>query len=141
MRISDWSSDVCSSDLRDRSRSGGERIVDKVDPALIAIIILALQADAHRRSEQLVAAILIGKQVRFGPLEAEVQRVGRHDRRQHRLIGGHGIAGIDEPLRDAARNRRRDRSEERRVGKEGVSTCRPRWSPYLYKKNKKKKKN
>src|SRR3546814_20827371 len=22
------------------------------------------------------------------------------------------------------------RSEERRVGKEGVSTCRPRWSPY-----------
>src|SRR3546814_7155897 len=24
----------------------------------------------------------------------------------------------------------RDRSEERRVGKEGVSTCRSRWSPY-----------
>src|SRR3546814_46818 len=28
------------------------------------------------------------------------------------------------------------RSEERRVGKECVSTCRSRWSPYLYKKNK-----
>src|SRR3546814_12623196 len=27
------------------------------------------------------------------------------------------------------------RSEERRVGKEGVSTCRYRWSPYYYKKN------
>src|SRR3546814_15592451 len=27
------------------------------------------------------------------------------------------------------------RSEERRVGKEGVSTCRSRWSPYHYKKN------
>src|SRR3546814_13748663 len=26
------------------------------------------------------------------------------------------------------------RSEERRVGKECVSTCRPRWSPYHYKK-------
>src|SRR3546814_13573155 len=26
------------------------------------------------------------------------------------------------------------RSEERRVGKEGVSTCRSRWSPYNYKK-------
>src|SRR3546814_4482410 len=26
--------------------------------------------------------------------------------------------------------RRRDRSEERRVGKECVSTCRSRWSPY-----------
>src|SRR3546814_2844006 len=29
------------------------------------------------------------------------------------------------------------RSEERRVGKEGVSTCRSRWSPYHYKKKKK----
>src|SRR3546814_16846971 len=30
------------------------------------------------------------------------------------------------------------RSEERRVGKECVSTCRSRWSPYHYKKNKRK---
>src|SRR3546814_17337518 len=29
------------------------------------------------------------------------------------------------------------RSEERRVGKECVSTCRSRWSPYYEKKNKK----
>src|SRR3546814_13733123 len=29
---------------------------------------------------------------------------------------------------------RRSRSEERRVGKECVSTCRSRWSPYHYKK-------
>src|SRR3546814_12657391 len=29
------------------------------------------------------------------------------------------------------------RSEERRVGKECVSTCRSRWSPYPYKKNQK----
>src|SRR3546814_18230672 len=28
-----------------------------------------------------------------------------------------------------------DRSEERRVGTECVSTCRSRWSPYHYKKN------
>src|SRR3546814_11244972 len=28
-----------------------------------------------------------------------------------------------------------DRSEERRVGKECVSTCRSRWSPYHYKHN------
>src|SRR3546814_17359033 len=32
------------------------------------------------------------------------------------------------------------RSEERRVGKECVSTCRSRWSPYHSKKNKKNKK-
>src|SRR3546814_14831144 len=31
---------------------------------------------------------------------------------------------------------REDRSEERRVGKECVSTCRSRWSPYHYKENK-----
>src|SRR3546814_19811537 len=31
------------------------------------------------------------------------------------------------------------RSEERRVGKECVSKCRSRWSPYQYKKKKKKK--
>src|SRR3546814_11123315 len=35
---------------------------------------------------------------------------------------------------------RKPRSEERRVGKECVSTCRYRWSPYHYKKNKKKSK-
>src|SRR3546814_12085921 len=35
-----------------------------------------------------------------------------------------------------------DRSEERRVGKECVSTCRSRWSPYHYKnKNREKQKH
>src|SRR3546814_20392055 len=33
---------------------------------------------------------------------------------------------------------RTTRSEERRVGKEGVSTCRSRWSPYHNKKKRKK---
>src|SRR3546814_11284050 len=33
------------------------------------------------------------------------------------------------------------RSEERRVGKEGVGTCRSRWWPYSYKKNKNRKKH
>src|SRR3546814_17229653 len=32
------------------------------------------------------------------------------------------------------------RSEERRVGKEAVSTCKSRWSPYHYKKKKQKHK-
>src|SRR3546814_12540605 len=34
----------------------------------------------------------------------------------------------------AAHKEKRGRSEERRVGKECVSTCRSRWSPYHYKK-------
>src|SRR3546814_1602158 len=33
-------------------------------------------------------------------------------------------------LRDLARSAFTERSEERRVGKECVSTCRSRWSPY-----------
>src|SRR3546814_12228054 len=49
----------------------------------------------------------------------------------------HGLAGIeleDEALMLAAvaiiRQHRDERSEERRVGNECVSTCRSRWSPY-----------
>src|SRR3546814_15391718 len=50
-------------------------------------------------------------------------------------LGGIGL--ILQPLRLNVGHRRRaayrpsgDRSEERRVGKECVSTCRSRWSPY-----------
>src|SRR3546814_13396771 len=44
------------------------------------------------------------------------------------------------PRAVAAEFWRFSRSEERRVGKECVSTCRSRWSPYHTKKNKKQKK-
>src|SRR3546814_3294144 len=70
MRISDWSSDVCSSDL----------------PALP---FLGQPRGIARRGEE------------------------------------HGGTDRRPPARSAVR-----RSEERRVGKECVSTCRSRWSPY-----------
>src|SRR3546814_4129566 len=73
MRISDWSSDVCSSDL----------------------------AAAPHHVEGRQAEV---PQHRLQPLQ-----IGAQDRRD---IGADG------------------RSEERRVGKECVSTCRSRWSPY-----------
>src|SRR3546814_12160080 len=38
-------------------------------------------------------------------------------------------------VRASSPTRGGNRSEERRVGHEGVSTCRSRWSPYHYKKN------
>src|SRR3546814_17991163 len=85
MRISDWSSDVCSSDLGPRRR--------------------------HRRRTGPVA------RHRRGP-----GAVGRDDARR-RLTVVSGCAAL----------RPRPRSEERRVGKEWVSTCRSRWSPYPYK--------
>src|SRR3546814_18403817 len=85
MRISDWSSDVCSSDLN------GRRI------------------DAHRRA--------MCQQKADQAIERPVRTIGRH-------------------VVIAAEQRDAKRSEERRVGKECVSTCRSRWSPYHYKKNK-----
>src|SRR3546814_1705098 len=83
LRISDWSSDVCSSDLIDLHMGD---IVCKFD------------------GERLV--------LRHGsdPLPAE-KRSLNYNKPTHRVV-------------DSAR------SEERRVGKECVSTCRTRWSPY-----------
>src|SRR3546814_17270889 len=93
MRISDWSSDVCSSDL-DEQREG---------------VKVLLQALAERR-------------------------IGRRDQ------AGHWIWDLAEMTREvheeyaAQRWPETKRSEERRVGKECVSTCRSRWSPTHYKK-------
>src|SRR3546814_7680840 len=93
MRISDWSSDVCSSDLSGRTDAGvhARRQVAHVD--------LDYAITPFRLSEALNA------QLRPDP-----------------------VAIID------CRTVNDDRSEERRVGKECVSTCRSRWSPYHYKK-------
>src|SRR3546814_6364039 len=84
MRISDWSSDVCSSDL-------------------------LVQLDDDRAPDEVAGRSYIQ------PL--------------HALLAKH-------PIKDAKwflseqNTFARDRSEERRVGKECVSTCRSRWSPY-----------
>src|SRR3546814_16860054 len=49
--------------------------------------------------------------------------------------GGAFSQGAFETLVEYARERRFTRSDARRVGKEGVSTSRSRWSPYPSKKN------
>src|SRR3546814_1524018 len=85
MRISDWSSDVCSSDLG-----------------------WAAQKRASRRAP--------------GPSLARHRSCGKS------LVL---VAQIEAHCRGAAEAPHRSvRSEERRVGKECVSTCRSRWSPY-----------
>src|SRR3546814_13651101 len=92
MRISDWSSDVCSSDL---DKPPGSRI----------------QEPPPRRA---------------GPPSA-TQHFVTHGRRTIRH------APNADPKIDREPRRRKDRprrSEERRVGKECVSTCRSRWSTY-----------
>src|SRR3546814_5415925 len=94
MRISDWSSDVCSSDLWHHERRG---------------------AVADRYHEQAGGR-------RLGPVQ------GRQVRQPARPCRGQQTVGTDPACRDGPDRRRR--SEERRVGKECVSTCRSRWSPY-----------
>src|SRR3546814_17851024 len=96
MRISDWSSDVCSSDLFE-----GERH-----------FVLTHHTGVH--------CILTGEIAAIGE-PADGKRVGAGGGRGE---GEHGIGGL------AAIIVLTDRSEERRVGKEGVSTGRSRWSPY-----------
>src|SRR3546814_2764572 len=81
MRISDWSSDVCSSDLH--------AFVDRA-------------ADRHHLAD------------RFHGRGQKRLRALELFKRKTRNLGDDII----------------DRSEERRVGKECVSTCRSRWSPY-----------
>src|SRR3546814_15345086 len=99
MRISDWSSDVCSSDLHLRCRRPPR-------PAFEHEV-----AQALRRAP--------GE-----PLD-DVRDL-RHAPRAHHLA--------DRDHAVTAPRHRRVRSEERRVGKGCVSTCRSRWAPYLSKK-------
>src|SRR3546814_19536726 len=97
MRISDWSSDVCSSDLD----LGAMAAIGHADH----VIDLDLATGAHTKIA----------------LDAGVE-IDRHG----------GVAAVRRRLavpRRAARGKAADRSEERRVGKEWVCTCRSRWSP------------
>src|SRR3546814_13062107 len=108
MRISDWSSDGCSSDLKDRAGFGFARILERA---------IGL--------ERAVPAAGQDEQRRAVPVEA----------RDLQIAGVAADIGIDEAclgmrLVEAAIDQDIvERSEERRVGKECVSTCRSRWSP------------
>src|SRR3546814_8643471 len=123
VRISDWSSDVCSSDLR--------RIValQRVHHlSLIATRCAGELADGGR-------ARFTRQRIDEGDAPAGfVDREAEHGRcvaltfiaaGSVRLLGSH-IAALN--LRDPVA-RIVPRSEDRRVGKECVSTCSSRWSP------------
>src|SRR3546814_11564987 len=112
MRISDWSSDVCSSDLG----FGG----------------LCSSGFGFGQGSD---CFLFGCAVGGGSLEAEAVVSGFEDvavmSQPVEQGGGHlGITEHAGPFAEAEIGGDDDRSEERRVGKESVSTCRSRWSPY-----------
>src|SRR3546814_19480899 len=102
MRISDWSSDVCSSDLEHEVGPGPAR-----EDVLAEVRAVDRAPDPSRRRLELVVA------------------EGREVAEERRLVVERGAAQREEAL-DVP-----ERSEERRVGKEGVSTGRSRGSPYL----------
>src|SRR3546814_13062498 len=102
MRISDWSSDVCSSDLiaPRGCRAGGPHDLALVDRRPAGQDVQQRRLAGERRADD--AEDLAGNDVDVDPGEQ-----------------------FDRPVA---------RSEERSVGKEGVSTCRTRWLKYHSKK-------
>src|SRR3546814_19605563 len=95
MRISDWSSDVCSSDL-------GEPADGRANETF------ARPVGCQQRQQQALAVPR--------PVPVLIEAADDH---AHRRLFDAGAEVGDHDIR----------SEERRVGKECVSTCRYRWSP------------
>src|SRR3546814_18326446 len=107
MRISDWSSDVCSSDLVD------DTVLECLEGAV------GIRGDddgierAGNRALQQVEAI--------AAMKVQIKEKDIRHRRLQMRFGGTEIAKDLQPL-----HRRPQRTEERRVGKECVRTCRTR---------------
>src|SRR3546814_11380034 len=108
MRISDWSSDVCSSDLGGAARND-----------FLAQLLADLTGRAVVRHEIAEASALGAARMAWDALGFGDWRTPDAARFEPELA----------PERRAAIGRGWG-SEERRVGKECVSTCRSRWSPY-----------
>src|SRR3546814_10479879 len=95
VRISDWSSDVCSSDLETINLSDYEFWIVVNHP-------LFKEAECWTRARDVIDSEL----------------------------GNRCAVGLEFYSKADIRVARAERSEERRVGKECVSTCRSRWAPY-----------
>src|SRR3546814_14367988 len=107
MRISDWSSDGCSSDLLRDLLDAGKHVE------------FFQKAVQGRKNILISGAAGSGKTTLYKGL---IQLIPPHER----LLTIEDTRELVVP----------HRSEERRVGKEGVSTCRSRWWPSDSKKNK-----
>src|SRR3546814_19384142 len=118
MRISDWSSDVCSSDLCAGKVSG--------------LLTVGAGAAALAGGPTAVAALATPFLTLFACSQSEM-RLDIKDRMGFcHKVGTYcssSFLGICKTRCTAYCCFESNRSEERRVGKEGVSPCRYRWSP------------
>src|SRR3546814_20455923 len=110
MRMSDWSPDVCSSDLpfhHSGPESFDEAVRGRAKPAreVETAIIFQVERDTAAGAQHDIGRVR-RRGIATCPIYADYlgAMIGEH----------HGAKG----------------SEERRVGKECVSKCRSRWSPY-----------
>src|SRR3546814_20757943 len=123
MRISDWSSDVCSSDLLCRWRNANRPDKALGPGGLVTGGIFGVCRNPLYLGNMLIYA---GVFLMHGhPLVVALGIIS------YFLIYQSIIAAEEFFLRGKFGQAYADyRSEERRVGKECVSTCRSRWSPY-----------
>src|SRR3546814_16903189 len=118
MRISDWSSDVCSSDLFGVIASSVSEIALRAD-------IVFLSLPSINEVEQVCTELRLLAQP--GPLKTIVDMSTSDLERTRKLamkLQAQGVVVVDAPVA-----RSRARSEERRVGKGWCRTWRTRWWP------------
>src|SRR3546814_15369624 len=106
MRISDWSSDVCSSDLLQDQLQLFVHFEEALAAATPSVGVAAAATTEGESDANQINRYLLKK---VDELELSV--------RSANCLKNDNIIYLG------------DRSEERRVGKECVSTCRSRWSP------------
>src|SRR3546814_18735511 len=112
MRISDWSSDVCSSDLEDSA-------VFAIDVGLAPGVFVTPTDDL-----KVVGSVLQAKFVdRRHPV------ANGYDSDDLAVYSAEGLSFQVSNIASPGNKARQRGSEERRVGKAGVRTCRSRWSP------------
>src|SRR3546814_16123878 len=126
MRISDWSSDVCSSDLQcpDADQQLAGRSADLVAERPRHPV-FPHDARTRRQVEPVAGRPDRGEPA---PPADPAGRIGSE-------LGSGPLSGAEQ--KRPARVQISRRSEESRVGKECVSTCSSRWCPYHLKKKKK----
>src|SRR3546814_16972990 len=122
MRISDWSSDVCSSDLADDFFTGLFETALADDEIIVSVSFPKPAKAAYMKFDNPASRYaLVGV---FVAQAAGGVRVA---------VTGSGQDGVFRvPAMEKARSA--NRTEGRRVGKTCVGTCRSRWAPYSKKK-------